>query len=228
MAITPYVPPAALSALPSGIWSGTLGNPVLPYLPGQAPVMKKSPLWSTKTNRAASGRERRTPFWNYPLWQFELAYEVVRHKPAVTELFDMWEFFNVQQGQFNDWLFVDPTDNQILVGAPAGTINTVTGGTTADGSTKLFQMTRPINSFIEPVYAVYSTTVLDNGGAAGTYTIQANGVINFSTAPTNGHTITWYGYFYFGCRFLQDDLEFEQIVNLLWQGKSLKFTSIRA
>lgn len=223
MSITPYVPPSFLSALPSGIWSGTQGLPVLPYLPGQAVTVTKAPMWSTEVIRTASGRERRTAYWPYPLWQFELQYEVVRHRPTAAELFAMWEFFNVAQGQFAPWLFVDPTDNQILVGSPATFA-------TGDGSTKTFQLTRPINSFVEPVYDIYpaAATILDNGSAAGAHTFAPNGQITFTSAPANGHTLSWYGYFYFGCRFLQDDLTFEQIVQLLWSGKSLKFTSLRA
>ena len=227
MAITPYVPPAGLSGLPSGIWSGTQGLPVLPYLPGQTPAVTKAPLWSTKVVRASSGRERRTALWSYPLWQFELQYEVIRHKPTVAELFTMWEFFNVMQGQFAPFLFVDPTDCQVLVGAPAPLLNTVTGLATGDGSTRTFQFSRSINSFTEPVYDVYTPTVLDNGSAAGAYTIAPNGLLTFSVAPTAGHAMTWYGYLYYGCRFLQDDLSFAQIVNLLWSGKALKFTSLR-
>lgn len=220
MSITPYVPPTNLSSLPTGIWSGTQGLPVLPYLPGQTPVVTKAPLWSTTVKRASSGRERRNAQWNYPLWQFELQYEVIRHKPTADELFTMWEFFNVLQGMFAPFLVVDPTDCQILSTAP---VNFGTG----DGSTRTFQLTRKINSFVEPVYDVYSATVLDNGSASGSYTIAPNGLLTFTTAPTSGHALTWYGYLYFGCRFLQDDLSFEQVVQLLWAGKSLKFSSLR-
>jgi uncharacterized protein (TIGR02217 family) len=222
LSITPYVPPSFLTSLPSGIWSGTQGLPVLPYLPGQQIAVAKAPLWSTNVKRTASGRERRTALWPYPLWQFELRYEVIRHRPTNDELAILWEFFNVMQGQAGTFLFVDPTDCQILSSAPARF-------GTGDGATRTFQLTRSINSFTEPVYDVYQSgiTVLDNGGAAGSFSIAPNGLLTFSVAPASGHALTWYGYFYFGCRFLHDDLAFEQIVSLLWAGKSLKFTSLR-
>lgn len=227
MTITPYVPPASLSSLPSGIWSGVNSLAVLPYLPGQTPQVSKAPLWSTLVKRSASARERRTALWAYPLWQFEVQYEAIRHKATVAELATMWEFFNTAQGQYGPWLFVDPSDCQVLSTAQAPLINTVTGLATGDGATKIFQLTRKINSWAEPVYGVYGETVKDNAGAAGAYTIGANGLLTFTTAPTAGHAMTWYGYYYFLCRFLQDDLTFDQIVTLLWEGKSLKFTSIR-
>ena len=220
MTITPYVPPAGLSSLPNGIWSGTLGLPVLPYLPGQNPNVSKSMRWATGVARAVSGRERRTAWWPYPLWEFSLSYGVIRHRPTNDELMILWEFFGVMKGQFAPFLVVDPTDCYIAVG------NAVQFGT-GDGLTTTFQLSRTINSFAEPVYDVYSPTLLDNGGAAGAYSIGANGLVSFSVAPAAGHALTWYGYFYFGCRFMQDDLDFEQVVNLLWSGKSLKFTSLR-
>ncbi len=221
MTITPYIPPSALSSLPSGIWSGAQGLPVLPYLPGQAIAVTKAPLWSTEVIRSASGRERRTAYWPYPLWQFELSYEVIRHRPTNDELATLFEFFNVIQGQFSPFLFVDPSDCQVPSATPASF-------GTGDGATKTFQLMRQINSFSEPVFDVYSPTVLDNGSAAGSYTIAPNGLLTFATAPASGHVLTWYGYFYFGCRFLADDFTAEQIVSQLWSGKSLKFTSIRA
>lgn len=205
-----------------GIWAGTQSLPVLPYLPGQTPDVSKAPLWSTSVRRASSGRERRQALWNYPLWQFELQYEVLRHRPAADELFTMWEFFNTQQGMASAWLCVDPTDCQILSTAQA------TFGI-GDGLTKTFQLQRQINSWSEPVYDVYQPYILDNGVlTSSAYVISPNGQITYTTAPTAGHTLSFFGYFYFGCRFLQDDLTFEQIVSMLWEGKSLKFTSLRA
>ncbi|MDR3471596.1 MAG: DUF2460 domain-containing protein [Devosia sp.] len=219
MSIAPYVPPSSISSLPTGIWSGTQNLPVLPFLPGQTPQVSKAPKWSTGVITTASGRERRTSYWPYPRWQFELQYEVIRHRPTTAELFTMWEFFNALSGQFAPFLFVDPSDCQVPSSAPASF-------GTGDGSTKTFQLQRQINSFSEPVFDVYAPTVLNNGTPTSAYTIAPNGLLTFTSAPASGHVLTWYGYFYFGCRFLQDDLTFEQIVSTLWTGKSLKFTSL--
>jgi hypothetical protein len=244
MSVTPFIPPSFLSSLPTGIWSGADGLPVLPFLPGQDIAVSKAPLWSTKVIRAASGRERRTPYWSYPLWKFELSHGVIRHRAAQAELTAMWEFFNVLQGQYGAWLFLDPTDCQLPTsllldssGQPltdsSGAFITDGSSTptsypfaTGDGVTTTFQLTRTINSFVEPVYAAFAPTVLDNGALAGTHTV-ANGKVTFAAAPGAGHVLSWCGYFFFGCRFAQDDLTFEQIVRQLWAGKSLKFTSLR-
>jgi len=170
---------------------------------------------------------------------------VVRSRPTRPELQTLWEFFNVAQGQFAPWLFVDPSDCY-LGPAPildsgwsdeaSGAILDSSGDeilstgywpfATGDGSTTGFQITRPINSFVEPVFAVFEPSILDDGAPAGAYTING-GVVTFTSPPAAGHTLSWSGHFYFGCRFTQDDLGFEQIVGQLWSGKSLKFTSLR-
>jgi hypothetical protein len=243
--ITPFVPPSFLTSLPPAIWSGADGLPVLPYLPGQSIAVVKAPQWSTQVVRTASGRERRTAYWPYPLWQFELQYEVVRHRPTQAELFALWEFFNVMQGQYLPFLFVDPTDLQVptsvLLDSAGNPILDSTGALVLDGSgapvgqtigvgdgaTTSFALSRSINSFAEPIFSAFSPTILDNGALAASHTVS-QGVVTFAAPPAAGHTLQWFGYFYFGCRFLQDDLGFEQIVQQLWAGKSLKFTSVRA
>ncbi len=217
MTITPYVPPSWISSLPSGIWSGVAGYPVFPVLPGQYPTVKKTPQWSTNVKRASSGRERRTGLWSYPLWNFELSYEVIRHRPTIEELAVMWEFFNVAQGKLATFLLVDMSANQVTGQQFA----------TGDGTTTTFQLTRQIRSWVEPVFGVYSPTIYVNGTPTSAYTIIPNGACQFTTAPASGAVLTWSGYFYFGCRFDQDDCEFEQIVSQLWQGKSIKLVSQR-
>lgn len=253
MSITPYVPPAFLTGLPTAIWSGVDGFPVLPFLPGQSITVTKSPLWSTQVIKSASGRRRTTAYWPFPLWQFELQYEVVRHraptvlKPTQDELAILWEFFNTAQGQYGSWLFVDPYDCQTPTSAlqdpatgavltdpgtgapltdPASPFSLSTRFGTGDGVTTVFQLNRFINSWQEPVFAVYQPFILDNGVPAGTNTV-ANAQVTFSVAPTAGHALSWIGWYYFGCAFLQDDLSFEQMVIALFSGKSLKFESLR-
>lgn len=209
------------TAQDKGIWAGTQGLAVLPYLPGQSVTVSKAPKWSTQVAWTASGRRRATSYWPFPLWQFELQYEVIRHRPSQDELAALWEFFNAAQGQFGAWLYVDPTDCAVSYAAPARF-------GTGDGSTKVFQLGRWLNSVFEPVYDVYQPVILDAGTMRTDVTFSANGQVTFATAPTVGHALTWFGWFYFGCAFSQDDLTAEQIVALLWSGKSLKFTSLRA
>lgn len=227
--MTIYNPPATLSSLPAGIWSGVDSLPVFPYLPGQLPSVSKSPSFSASVLKSASGRRRVTSYWPFPIWLFEVGWEVLRHKPSNDELAILWEFFNTMQGQGGNFLLVDPTDCQILSSAP---VNFGTG----DGATTVFQLSRILNAtsisavstpLKEPVSNVFSPTILDNGVASTHVANTNNGQVTFNVAPTNGHALTWYGYFYFGCCFTQDNLTLQQIVQLLWEGKSLKMESLR-
>jgi hypothetical protein len=254
MSITPYVPPNFLTGLPTAIWSGVDSLAVLPFLPGQAISVTKAPVWSTQVILSANGRRRTTAYYPFPLWQFELQYEVLRLRSMKDgagnlniELQVLWEFFNVAKGQFGSWLFVDPSDCIVptaVLQDPA-TLNPLTDPTggafltdpastagfgyrfgTGDGSTRTFQLNRFFNSFSEPVFAAFNPTIVDNGAPAGT-NVVANGQVTFTVAPVAGHALTWFGAYYFGCAFSQDDLSFEQLVYLLWSGKSLKFESLR-
>jgi hypothetical protein len=246
MAIAPYIP-RYFPSLPTAIWSGVGGLPVFPILPGQSIVATKAPLWSTEVIRSASGRERRTSYWAYPLWQFEVSYEVIRKRPTLDELSILFEFFNTMKGQFGAFLFLDPADNAIptsmILDASGNPITDASGAPlqdasglqlgqqfgTGDGTTKVFYLTRPILTFTEPIYAAFQPSILDNGAlvASSAYTL-VGGQITFTTAPASGHVLAWAGYYYFGCRFLQDDLTAEQMVSQLYSGKSLKFTSLRS
>jgi uncharacterized protein (TIGR02217 family) len=218
MTITPYVPGSSYSSLPSGIWYGVNNYPVLPWLPGKSPSVSKTPQWSNKTKTAASGRERSTKLWPYPKWSFELSYNVLYHQAARDELAILWEFFNVAGASFGQWLHVDPTDNAV----------TAERFGTGDGTTTVFQLSRTINSWVEPVREAYSPTspFVSINGTPTAVTYLGDGQVQFASAPSGGAALTWTGYFYFKCRFDDDGLSASQIVNALWSGKSVKFHSL--
>lgn len=224
--------PATTAEIAAG--NAQYGLPVFPLLPGQSITVSKAPKWSTKVKRAASGRERRTALWPYPLWQFELSHDVVRHRPTNDELAALWAFHNTVQGQYLPWLFLDPTDCQNY--DPLGAASQTPGFLgTGDGATTTFQVQRYLAAasqagtagVLEPVYAPFGMQVFVNGTATTAYSIGPNGKLTFAAAPAAGAVLTWTGYFYFGCRFLQDDLTFEQLASQLWSGKAIKFTSLR-
>lgn len=215
---TPSVDAFTTSTADLGIWGGVSGYPVMPFLAGQSIDMSKSPLWNTKVVQAASGKERRTALRAYPLWQFALKYETIRQRPTLDEVATFYEFFNTAQGKYLPWLYVDPTDNQVT-GQQFGTGN---------ASTTVFQLSRSIRTWVEPVRGVYDPLIYVNGTlkTLGTdYTLTGNGVVTFTSAPANAAVLTWSGYFYYLCRFDQDDLTLTQVVNQLWNGSGLKFTS---
>lgn len=195
--------------------------PVFPLLPGRTPEIEKAPVWSTTIAEAASGRERRTPQWSYPRWRHSIAYDVIRQKPTNDELAGLLEFFNNAQGMQASFLYLDETD-YVEVAAPIGT---------GDGTTTAFQIQRSIRTWAEPVFAPFGISVYDNGvlkvGGGTDYTLGNLGAITFTSAPANGHALTWDGYFFFLTRFDQDELPIKQMIRQLW-GSGLKLFSVKS
>ena len=76
-------------------------------------------------------------------------------------------------------------------------------------------------------YGGPSITVAGTYLDPSTYSIS-NGLVTFGSAPAASAAIAWSGYFGFLCRFAQDDIDFEEFMQNLWNAKSVKFRSVRA
>ena len=127
-------------------------------------------------------------------------------------------FFLTAQGQLNSFLYADPTDSAVNGQVIA----------TGDGSTTVFTLGRAIGGFYEPVsYATAISTVTVNGVSTSAYSFTAPNTITFTIAPASASPIAWTGTYAFQCRFLDDQLDFEEIISGLWQNKSVKFRSVR-
>lgn len=192
---------------------------VFPLLPGQVFLTKKSPTWSTDVKRANSGRERRRMNWSFPLWNFQVQYEVLRDGPGTQELQALLAFFNAHAGQYQEWFYYDPSDHAVT--------DQVVG--TGNGTKTTFQLTRTISdgvlTFTEPVFAVQGTPVFKVNGVPTSATVGAYGVITFASAPAAAATISWTGNFMFLCRFSQDNLDLQQMMQGLWSQSGLSFQS---
>jgi hypothetical protein len=177
-----------------------------------------------------SGREVRTPFYAVTLYEFELTIEGLDSAGAfpglgVNSLQALMGLYLQCQGQFGTFLYVDPTDN-----TQAAFISTTPA--TADGVTTVYTLNRTLglgaNIETEPVSWITGTPVVqDNGAAAGTFTVTVPNTITFAMAPLSGHAITATCTYAFNCRFLDDQEDFENIMNGLWQLQSLKFRSVK-
>lgn len=195
---------------------------VFPLLAGQMFVTSKKPRWSTKIVQSAAGTERRQRRWSYPLWSFKVAYEVLVDKPAASDLARLFGFFNMHAGQFQEFFYLDPSDNQVVDQVIAS----------GNGVTTTFQLVRTQGAgnhrFNEPVRGVFGVPTFKVGGTATTgFTIGANGVVTFASPPANGATITWTGGFLFLCRFDQDELDASQMMQQLWSQSGLSFVTVK-
>lgn len=196
---------------------------IFPLLPGFSFIASKQPQWNTAVSQASSGRERRRMAWSYPLWNFKVGYEVLRDGPNDRELQRLHAFFNTHAGKYAEFFFCDPSDNQV----------TDQRFGTGDGTTKIFQLTRTIGTgnltFVEPVRGLFNTpTVKANGSTTAGYTIGPLGQITFTSAPGLGTALTWSGNFLFLCRFDQDDLDAQQMMQGLWSQSGLAFVTVKS
>ena len=194
-----------------------MSNVVFPSLASIAWPFVKSLQFNTKTQTAVSLKEYRAAFAQYPLYTFTLYYEVLRDAASPAELQQLMGFYGARQGQFDNFLFTDPTDNTVT----AQNFGTGTGAAT------VFPLVRTLGSggftFNDLVQNVNTITgIYDNGSpvsqgaGAGKYTIDAYGNVTFGTAPTTGHALTWTGTFYYRCRFLTDQQDFNKMMAGLW------------
>ncbi|HFA8901930.1 TPA: DUF2460 domain-containing protein [Neisseria gonorrhoeae] len=198
-----------------------MGNAVFPEFPGLKWGRKKTAVWSTGTQKSASGREFRTAYYTYPQWRFSLSFEVLRTKASVNELEKLAGFFNARKGSFESFLYEDPADNAVT-DQPVG--NTVQG-------VACYQLVRSMGGFIEPVSAVKERPAVKVGGTAlaygRDYTVTDKGVLVFNTPQPPGRPITWTGGFYFRVRFTSDTVDFENVLGSLWAAKKIEFTSVK-
>lgn len=198
-----------------------MGNAVFPEFPGLKWGRKKTAVWSTGTQKSASGREFRTAYYTYPQWRFSLSFEVLRTKASVNELEKLAGFFNARKGSFESFLYEDPADNAVT-DQPVG--NTVQG-------VARYQLVRSMCGFIEPVSAVKERPAVKVGGTAlaygRDYTVTDKGVLVFNTPQPPGRPITWTGGFYFRVRFTSDTVDFENVLGSLWAAKKIEFTSVK-
>lgn len=195
---------------------------IFPLLPGFSFIASKRPQWSTAIAAATSDRERRRKLWSYPRWNFKVAYEVLRDSPSTADLQKLFAFFNAHAGMYGEFFFFDPSDNAVSAQRFG----------TGDGSTHTFQLIRTVGSgnltFAEPVFGVCGTpTVTVNGASTGSFTIGAAGIITFASAPAAGAPLAWTGQFMFLCRFDQDDLDTQQMMQGLWSQSGLAFRTVK-
>lgn len=194
-----------------------MSNSIFPVLAGMAWNVTRTPSFNTITHRSASGREARSALQAFPLWTFGLSFEVLRAAVAFSELQTLGGFFLARQGQYDSFLYSDPTDNSVT----AQSIGT------GDGTTTKFQLVRAWGSFVEPVMNVNGAAVIKVNGVVKTlttdYTIDAAGMVTFVVAPASSATITWTGAYYYRVRFTQDTAEFNQFMKDLWELKKLEF-----
>lgn len=218
-----------------------MSNAIFPILPGLKWDQAKTALFSTIIQVATSGREYRIPLYVYPLYEFDLSYEILRDNTAQNELKTLVGFYLQRQGAYDDFLYIDPSDNYIQ--------GSYIGSGTGNNANNSFQLIRVYGGFAEPMYDIQASNsngpinVYLNGNVqpANSYSINylKSGVLTFNAAntPPNGAVITADFSYYYRVRFTEfqgakgqvggGDMAFSQFMYNLWEVKSVTFSSTR-
>lgn len=194
---------------------------VLPALPGEAFPAQRTPVWSTRVQRVASGRELRASYYSAPLWEFSLRYEFLRERSLLREKSQLEAFFNARAGRGLSFWFRDRSE-------PAVARNQFASG---DGMTRLFRVTRPVGGGREPIAAFDGAPSVWVGGSAASFPAEFQhldgGYLLFANAPASGADLEWSGAFMFRCRFVDDSLQFQKDYSDIWSLRQLRFTSVK-
>lgn len=197
-----------------------MSNSVFPTLIGLAWNVTKTPIWSTRIQKAVSGREYRSAQYSIPLWKFKLIFDVLRASQQLQEFQTLAGFFNARQGSFDTFLYADPND-QTIAAQQFGV---------GDGSTKTFQLVRTFGGYTEPVLALQAQPSVYVNGVLQVSGVSANtstAILTFTSAPAPGTLLTWSGSYYFRCRFMDDSIDFENFMRNFWQAKKVEFVSVK-
>jgi uncharacterized protein (TIGR02217 family) len=214
--------------IPGG--GAAISNNVFPSLPGLRWNQKKTPIFSTRIQKAASGKEIRLALMVYPLYEFVLAYDILRNSTLHDELRTLVGFYLSRQGATDSFLYIDPSDNLA---------NNQVFGTGGNNAT-VFYLGRTYGGFFEyrkdiqtpgnnaaPFFRVYV-----NGNLANNYTVNYldSGTVTFNSAPANNAVISADFSFYYRVRFVEygEGAEaFDNFMKDLWQAQSVSFISAR-
>ena len=179
-------------------------------------------MFSTIIQKPVSGRgEIRASLQPYPLWKIEYEMNFARggEQTANSVYQYVLGFFMSVGGQFSDFLYFDPYDNNVTDALLA----------IGDGATQVFQLTRPIGIGTDIVQNLNGNPVISANGtvvSSSAYTISSTGIVQFTTAPASGVVLTWTGAYYYRVRFGDDSTTFEQQFSQIWNNGKITLQSV--
>lgn len=167
-----------------------------------------------------------------PLWDFEILFEELLDQTqnqtpyapfaGDTQFEQLCQNWLMMYGQTNVFAFNCPWDNS------RSNQNIGTG----DGTTTTFTIVRAwglsANTTTASIGTINTITQVQVNGvtvSSANYSINRN-KITFVTAPGAGQAITMTFSFYYLCRFVEDEQDFEEFAKNRWAVKSLKFRSV--
>jgi hypothetical protein len=202
--------------------------PVFPALPENYPI-KFSPVMDTIIGTTKSLREMRVPLQTYPIWDIEIMFDQLKDQTqnqtpygpftGYQQYMDLVQLWLMMYGQTNVFAFTCPWDysraNQALGTGDGITLGFTAFRTWGSGAQATAAPVGAINNVIN---------VFVNGTAisATTYSVQRNQIV-FNNPPAAGAVLTISFTYYYLCRFVEDEQDYEEFSKNRWAVKSLKF-----
>jgi uncharacterized protein (TIGR02217 family) len=198
-----------------------MSQAVFPSLPGLAWDIERSVIVNTIRHKAISGREIAMRYQAYPLYRFQVNYEVLRDVAATPDYDTLAGFVSQMWSTYDTFLYTDFSDNSV----------TDSNFGTGDGTTTKFQLTRTFGAggftVKEPVQNVNVLTNIKKNSVVQTnptnYTIDANGLVTFAVAPAAALPLTWTGTYYYRCRLESDEVDVNNMGAGMWNLAGLSF-----
>jgi uncharacterized protein (TIGR02217 family) len=182
----------------------------------------REPYFNTRKSSHASGKTTRSTSSVFPIWRFTLTYEVLLSDPSTMWLQQLRGFFEAQYGQDAPFLFLDPEFYNAF--------HQVLG--IGNGAQTDFPFVRSLGAYYtEPIGQVgtlvnaYLGGVVQGSGFSVQYTPYP--VLRFATAPGAGVQVMADFTYYFVCRFMVDDIDFEEFMHLMHTVQQCQLTSVK-
>jgi len=131
-----------------------MSDAVYPALPGLTWPVKRTPVWATRVQTSASGREWRQSLTTTPRYRYVLPYEFLRNEATYAEFQTLFGFFNARRGSYDTFLFDDLADDTAVL-QPVGIGN---------ASQTAFQLVRSLGGNAQPIFDLGPEPVVEVAG----------------------------------------------------------------
>ena len=196
--------------------------PVFPTLAGQAATMTLRPRFIGAATVHVSGRAARISRADQPLWDVELAFDLLRMTQNAPEMQTLLAFFDACRGRAQTLLVPSP-----LPAVADGALGT------GDGTQTVFPLVRAVGGYDVSVIAVDGTPRVAVDGVSATadaFTVARNPMlaIVFQIPPAAGAVLTASFADFFACRFADDQQSLEAFAAGLFSTGTLVLQGVRA
>ena len=212
-----------------------MSTPWFVDLPGVTFPVKRTQRWQGLLKQVPASQVyiARMQQQSAPQWEWDIPVAYLRSWRGYAEWQQLMGFFGAQFGGLFSFYYRDSQDNSTTA-EPIGT---------GDGTTTAFQLQRNLGGMVEPIY------VVDTRGSAsyGPYTRPAaltpkayvnavavsatfnndTGVVTYASPPAGGQPLTADFSYGFRVMFEDDKLDFDQLMNGLYDAKTVKLLQTR-